>query len=250
MVAARLDVDTDVRRRATRTIRYLAQGGNTCATQMAMRYGVRMDLLARLATSDKDSETKNQAIGAFSLVSSSAIMSLLEHQVQHAIALSTIYLISTLGQTLKHIDLCMLALLHLSDVPGNCLWMMDQNEFLDILHFVLTEKSFPLTALEYTVKILCNLSGERINLSRLGRTDKILCKLAELTSLNGANYSIVRHFSVETIVRLSDEESNLSIMAENRAILTSLVLFALESPDGSLLKRRVKEALLKIVPGI
>lgn len=252
LYAAQHDLDTDVRRRAMRTIRYLAQGGSQTATHITLR---SMDILVQMLMSDnytrRDDEDKNQIIGAFSSLSSLSTMIELPQPMQRSITITTVHLLlSSSNYTKKYTDNLVTALYHLSSIPKNYLWMLqDCTGLLDALYVVLSEKS-SIAAVDNALKTLLNLAGENANLKAVGRHEKMMNSLAELASSHRSSSIITasRTFSVQAIVRLSEEPLNVPILAENPAILTSLVSFALDSPDDSLLKQRAKESLLRLVP--
>jgi hypothetical protein len=119
--AAQNDSDDDVRRRSLRTIRYLGQGGPQAATNVTLH---SMDVLIPLATSNSynrhDEEAKNQAIGAFSSLSSSANMERLPEPLHRSIASTAIYLLlSSSSKTKKYSNNLVATLLHLSTIPKN-----------------------------------------------------------------------------------------------------------------------------------
>lgn len=252
--AAQNDSDEDVRRRSLRTIRYLGQGGPQVATLVTLH---SMDVLIPLATSNSynrhDDEAKNQAIGAFSSLSSSANLDGLPEPLHRSIASTAIYLLlSSSNNTKKYTNNLVAALLHLSAIPKNWSWMVqDCTSLLDALCVVIEENSSVLAA-ESALKTLYNLAGEKANSKVMGRHQQVLDVLAKEASSDRWSSIVTssRVLSVQIIVRLSEEPFNMAFLAGNSAVLTALVNFALDSPDDSLTKQTAKETLLRLVPDI
>jgi hypothetical protein len=252
--AAQNDSDDDVRRRSFRTIRYLGQGGPQAATLVTLH---SMDVLIPLATSNsynrRDEEAKNQAIGAFSSLSSSANMDGLPESLLRSIAsTASSLLLSSCNNTKKYSNNLVATLLHLSTIPKNCIWMVqDCSNLLDALRVVIEEKSSVLEV-ESTLRTLYNLVSEKANSIIMGRHEQILDVLAKQASSDRWSSVVTncRVLSVQIIVRLSEEPFNVPFLAGNSAVLTALVNFALDSPEDSLVKQTVKESLLRLVPDI
>lgn len=232
------DTDCGARRRAARTLRCISDRN---AAQVLVNHQGFIELMAKSATTECDRDTRLQVVEAIVSIASAMlqtksnldqILKAIVQIINDSTNVECLEIISSdlLQQLLKTID---------------CSSLSCSPELLKAISKMAMIKQSSAGLKRQSaeaLKMLCSAEeNKQIMVCR-----PVLDALSSLASLYGLEEK-TRTAAVEAIISLTSLKSNRTMMAEHEKLLTTLVNFALSSPEGKL-KDNTKDAILQLVP--
>jgi hypothetical protein len=257
--------DCVARKRAVRALRLLARDPSSTPV-MILQNNQLLEILSDRALNDTNDSVRAEATEAFAKCSNLIRAPMAQHNYILG-ALTRMLEVATTKppMTTANLDVVARALLEQASYQGNRRAMSRQRNLLGALANVLRSESVTLGAKESVCVTLVNLSEEKcdqeaialpIILDALVQTlimDQPRRVRASNDAIATASTNIgtivtnrIRESSVQTLLNLAETPSNRTKMAQQTALIQSLLRFAGASTTSDNVKKQVKEAIIRL----
>lgn len=229
--------DATLRKRAARALRLLAR--ETSAPLM-VHDNQLMKVLSQSALHDTSSEVRAEAAEAFARCASLVKAPMAQHEAM----LDALTHLSSGPQAIPA-DVMARALKEQATHPENRKALIQRKTLMVALGQIAMSNETSTSAKENVCSALLDLSSDDENNRVLIATPLTLEALVHNSADRGVHYSVIRRYSVETLLNLAVIPSNRKSMAQYASLLQSLLHFAAATQVGDL-KTKVKSVILQL----
>lgn len=239
--AAKVDDDTDTRRRAMRTLRCLCSGE---AAHTLRRQVDFCEFLAKVAQNDVDRDTRVQALECMAyVVGDNEAMDVVGNEIKAAL----IGTIENSNESRLTIDACKSLSACLSRAePSDADRRTDLSTTLYAKLASAVAESTDPTAHQIVASFVAHVMASKSSSAKVP-TPVFLKLLAALLSPVGPDFEPSQSIAMTTIHSLVDVDSNKRALAEDEGLLTALVNYAMVTTETAK-KDEAKSLILKLIP--
>ena len=259
--------DFVLRKRASRAIRLLARDPSS-APVMVLQNNELLDILSDRALNDGNGSVRMEAAEAFAKCADLIRAPMAQHNyimdaLTHMLMTST----TKISKTRANLDIVGRALQEQASHQINRRAMIQRRNLLTALANVILSEDTTLGAKESVCATLASLSEEEANQEIMSIPivlDALVKILVDQPRILGTNNTVanartnvdtivsirIRESSVRTILNLAKTSSNLQNMANQTALIQSLLRFAAATTTSDDLKKQVKAVILQLAAAL